>query len=169
MTAIVPQACKQKVEDKGSMPMLFHSAHLLKEEYLIYSLAFFLLVGLAAWLLSPVPALKAEVSVPVAIEHPIRWQRIWEDSRFLVGFLKKVLLIATEGLTKETCLAVYPRQVRTLGKSWGWLFIALYLKQCASCLMTASGGDKKAPDSCLYRSPSLGLAILGSSLHRIMI
>ena len=59
--------------------------------------------------------------------------------------------------------------VRTLGKSWGWLFIALYLKQCASCLMTASGGDKKAPDSCLYRSPSLGLAILGSSLHRIMI
>lgn len=123
--------------------MLFQSAHLLKEEYLIYSLAFFLLLGCfprcQLWKLRSLYRSLLRVS-------PIRWQRIWEDSRFLVGFLKKVLLIATDGLTKETCLAVYPIQVRTLGKRWGWLFLALYLKQCASCLMTAYGGDKKAPD-----------------------
>ena len=83
------------------MHMLLQSAHLLKEEYfylgtsLLLSLFTRLLITGRPCCLAAFPGasseMKAEVSLPVS---PIRWQRIGEDSRFLVGFLKKVLLIA---------------------------------------------------------------------------
>lgn len=50
------------------------------------------------------------------------------------GYLKKVLLIITDGLTKELCIGAYlfSRSVIRIGRKSGWLHCALYLKQCAS-------------------------------------
>lgn len=50
------------------------------------------------------------------------------------GYLKKVLLIITDGLTTELCIGAYlfSRSVIRIGQKSGWLHCALYLKQCAS-------------------------------------
>jgi len=50
------------------------------------------------------------------------------------GYLKKVLLIITDSLTKELCIGAYllSRSVIRIGRKSGWLHCALYLKQCAS-------------------------------------
>jgi len=71
---------------------------------------------------------------------PISWQRILEDPRLLLlvsTTLNKVILIITDGLTKELCIGAYlfAKQIYSLGKKSGWLFVALYLKQCSACLM----------------------------------
>lgn len=56
------------------------------------------------------------------------------------GYLKKVLLIITDGLTKELCFGAYlfSRSVIRIGRKSGWLHCALYLKQCASSLQNGS-------------------------------
>lgn len=56
------------------------------------------------------------------------------------GYLKKVLLIITDGLTKELCIGAYlfSRSVIRIGRKSGWLHCALYLKQCASSLQNGS-------------------------------
>lgn len=56
------------------------------------------------------------------------------------GYLKKVLLIITDGLTKELCIGAYlfSRSVIRIGRKSGWLHCALYLKQCASSLLNGS-------------------------------
>lgn len=78
---------------------------------------------------------------------PIRWQRVLEDSRLMRSLLNKVILIATDGLTKELCIGAYlfTRTVMRLGRKSGWLHLALYLKQCSSSLQTAYGGVKLPP------------------------
>jgi len=62
--------------------------------------------------------------------------------KVMCGFLNKVNLIITDGLTKEHCIGAYlfACAVRRLGKKSGWLFTALYWKQCASSLQKAYGG-----------------------------
>ena len=74
----------------------------------------------------------------------VRWQRVLEDSRVLRSFLSKVILILTDGLNKEMCIAAYlfAKQVIYLGRKSRYLYLhlALYLKQCTTCLMTAYGG-----------------------------
>lgn len=59
----------------------------------------------------------------------------------------KILLIIFDGLTKEDCIAMhlFVTDVFRLGKSSGWLFTSLYLKQCTSSLTTACGGEKALP------------------------
>lgn len=56
------------------------------------------------------------------------------------GYLKKVLLIITDSLTKELCIGAYllSRSVIRIGRKSGWLHCALYLKQCASSLQNGS-------------------------------
>lgn len=70
---------------------------------------------------------------------------MFEDLPVMMGFLKRILLIAADGLTKESCIALYlyAKSVRRLYKKSGPLFTALYLKQCASSLQMAYGGDKR--------------------------
>lgn len=45
------------------------------------------------------------------------------------GYLKKVLLIITDGLTTELCIGAYlfSRSVIRIGRKSGWLHCALYL------------------------------------------
>lgn len=64
------------------------------------------------------------------------------------GFLKKILLVVADGLTKESCIALYlyAKEVRRLYTKSGPLFTALYLKQCSSSLQMAYGGDKRPPE-----------------------
>lgn len=69
--------------------------------------------------------------------RPISWQKVLEDLRLLIGLFNKVKLIITDGLTKEFCIGSYlfAKQVAYLGRKSGWLFVALYLKQCSASLM----------------------------------
>jgi len=66
---------------------------------------------------------------------PIQWQRILEDSRLLRGYLNKVILLATDGLTKEMCIGAYlfSKQVIRLVRRSGFLFTALYLSVHVPC------------------------------------
>lgn len=65
-----------------------------------------------------------------------------------MGFLKRILLVAADSLTKESCIAVYlyAKAVKRLYRKSGGLFLALYLKQCASSLPIAYGGDRRPHD-----------------------
>lgn len=61
----------------------------------------------------------------------------------LVYIYKKIILIiATDGLTKELCIGAYlvAKQVIQLNRRSGPLFTALYLKQAATCLQQAYAG-----------------------------
>lgn len=57
---------------------------------------------------------------------PLRWQRVLEDSRIMRSYLNKVLLVITDGLTKELCIGAYlgklSKSVRSLAA-----FIVLYI------------------------------------------
>lgn len=103
----------------------------------------------------------------------VRWQRVLEDSRVLRSFLSKVILILTDGLNKEMCIAAYlfAKQVIYLGRKSGYLHLALYLKQCNTCLMTAYGGVNR-PKGSLSVPVSLtrsGYPRIIPSFHRKMI
>jgi len=78
---------------------------------------------------------------------PLRWQRVLSDSRVMRGLLNKVILIIHDGLTKEMCIGAYlfTQEVRRFSKKSGYPFVALYLKQCASSLQMAGGGDSFSP------------------------
>ena len=98
-------------------------------------------------------------------------QRIMEEYRVMRSYLNKVILIATDGLTKELCIGAYlfASTVVRLGRKSGWLHVALYFKQCASSLMTAYGGVKTPPQ--LLPVP-VSLTRSGypiPSFHRIMM
>lgn len=77
----------------------------------------------------------------------IRWQRVLEDSRIMISILQKILLMIQDKLNKETCIATYlfTKNVMKLARKSGFLFTALYLKQCGSCLQTAYGGVHTPP------------------------
>lgn len=89
--------------------------------------------------------------------RPLSWQRILEDSRLLMGLLLKIPLIVSDGLTKEVCLGLhyFAKQVVRLGRKSGWLFVSLYLKQCATCLMQYYASDSRRPPEPLSVSISL--------------
>lgn len=58
-----------------------------------------------------------------------------------------MILIATDGLNKELCIAAYLfyKEVIRIGRGSGWLHLALYLRQCSSSLMIAYGGGTHVP------------------------
>jgi len=62
----------------------------------------------------------------------------------IIKSLNKFILVITDGLAKEHCIAAYlfTKTVLRLVRKSGGLFVALYLKQCASSLQLAYGGDK---------------------------
>lgn len=87
--------------------------------------------------------------------------------------LKKVILVVSDGYTKELCIGahLFAKEVLRLVRKSGPLFTALYLKQCAVCLQQAYGGDPWQPT--LLPFP---VALAGSgypkiipSFHRKMI
>jgi hypothetical protein len=60
-----------------------------------------------------------------------------------MGFLKRILLVAADSLTKESCIAVYlyAKAVMRLYRKSGGLFLALYLKQALFRLPMEVIGD----------------------------
>lgn len=76
----------------------------------------------------------------------VRWQKVLEDFRLLVGLLTKVQLVIFDGLTKERCIALLAKEVYRLKRKSGILFTIFYLQQCSSSLFIAYGGVYKGPD-----------------------
>lgn len=71
-----------------------------------------------------------------------------------------------DGLTKEMCIASHliGKRIVMFGKRSGWLFVALYLKQCSTSLKVYRSSDKpKAPSSL-----SVPVSLTGSGLPRII-
>lgn len=79
---------------------------------------------------------------------PIKWQRVLENSQVMRSILHKMLLMVSDKLSKESCIATYlfSKEVLRLVRKSGLLFTALYLKQCAASLQTAYGGIKRPPE-----------------------
>ena len=78
----------------------------------------------------------------------VSWQRLLEESHTMKSFFNKVILIVTDGLRKEHCIAAHLvcQQVIRMYRRSGALHTALYLKQSASCLMRWYGeGGKVQP------------------------
>lgn len=72
-----------------------------------------------------------------------------------------------DGLTKEMCVASHlmGKQISFLGRKSGWLFVALYLKQCSVCLMSfRSVPLGQIPQSVM----SVPVSLTGSRLSRII-
>lgn len=64
------------------------------------------------------------------------------------SLFNKVILIGLDCLSKEFCIASYLliKQIWKWKQKSGWLFTALYLKQCAASLQKAYGGDTYVPE-----------------------
>lgn len=108
--------------------------------------------------------------VPVA-----SWRDLFEQVRKLKGLLLRVPLISSASLTREVGLAAvsFVRFVVRLRRRSGYLFTALYLKQCAVSLQRYYAGcyDPKASLSVpvsLTRSgiPTVIPAVLRAHLRR---
>ncbi|KAF1889387.1 hypothetical protein Lal_00024712 [Lupinus albus] len=71
----------------------------------------------------------------LARQAPAKAVHDWEDAKALL-------------LAYESCIAVYlyAKAVKRLYRKSGGLFLALYLKQCASSLQIAYGGDRRPHD-----------------------
>lgn len=99
----------------------------------------------------------------------VSWRRVLEDSRVIKSAFNKLILSLRDGLTKECCIAthLFWKTSWRLGKRSGWLFLALYLKQCRVILQRYVAGDKPptslAPAVSLTRS---GLPRIIPSFHR---
>lgn len=83
----------------------------------------------------------------------------------MVGLFTRVQLIIQDGLTKEVCIASHlmAKRIVALGRKSGYLFVALYLKQCSTTLMMWRGG--KGPVS---RDLSVPVSLTSSGLPRII-
>lgn len=57
--------------------------------------------------LSSLRALASPIFPSLLRISQVAWRRAVESSRLLRGYLKKVILVATDGLTKEACIAAY--------------------------------------------------------------
>ena len=77
----------------------------------------------------------------------IKWYKILEDVGSLKSTLFKVILVITDGLTKELCVGAHivAKQVVYLNRKSGPLFTALYLKQAAVCLKQAAYAGVPGP------------------------
>lgn len=80
--------------------------------------------------------------------RPIKWQRVLEDSQTMKSLLTKGLLLVSDKLSKENCIAIYlfSKSVLRLVRFSGLLGTALYLKQCSASLQTAYAGIKRSPE-----------------------
>lgn len=89
------------------------------------------------------------------------WQKTLESLRMINGIFSKIQLIILDGLTKEMCIASYlvSKQIIALGRKSGWLFVSLYLKQCATTLQSYRGSS--APVS---RDLSVPVRLTGSGI-----
>lgn len=58
---------------------------------------------------------------------PVKWQRVVEDPWMIKGILQKVLLIITDGLTKELCIGahLFTKQVIRLGRKDGYIVLCI--------------------------------------------
>lgn len=87
----------------------------------------------------------------------------------LKGLLLRVALVLAGSLTVEVGLSVahFVRQVIHLRKNSGWLFTALYLKQCAVSLQRYYGwsGEKKW---LINQSSSVSVSLTRSGIPRII-
>ena len=95
------------------------------------------------------------------------------DLIFRGQYIPKGALVIFDGLNKELCVGIHLVVIRIvhLGRKSGWLFCALYLKQAASSLMMAYGGDEFVhPDNAVpvYLARS-GYPRIIPSHHRRMI
>lgn len=88
---------------------------------------------------------------------------VLEHSRVMRG--KKIILIATDGLTKELCIRAYlfSKTKTIVRRKEGFLFTALYLKQCASSPQIAYGGVRP-----LLRDLSLPISLTRSGFPQII-
>lgn len=68
------------------------------------------------------------------------WRRTFEGPRTIVGMLNKATLVVLDGLSKDIAAFLLAKRVLRIRKRF--LFLALYLKQCASSLQKAYAGDK---------------------------
>ncbi|KAK7326271.1 hypothetical protein VNO80_33088 [Phaseolus coccineus] len=68
----------------------------------------------------------------------------WDRSPARGQYIPKGALVIFDGLNKELCVGIHLVVIRIvhLGRKSGWLFCAFYLKQAASSLMMAYGGDE---------------------------
>lgn len=84
------------------------------------------------------------------------WREILEDLRVLKSVLTRLILVLTDGLTKEWCIAVhlFIKQLSAMRRASGPLFTALYLKQCRVCLQRYIAKDVcgSFPDKVGYSS-----------------
>lgn len=83
------------------------------------------------------------------------------------SIFKNLILLMYDGLTKEMCVASHliGKQILQLGRKDGWLFVALYLKQCSVCLMSfRSVPLGQIPQSLM----SVPVSLTGSRLPRII-
>lgn len=101
------------------------------------------------------------------------WRRAFESPRWLKGLLIRVPLIISGHLSTESCIAAYlfAKEVVRIQRHSGYLFTALYLKQCAACLQQHYSGDvvdstQMSPYVSLTRS---GLPRIIPSFHRRLI
>ncbi|XP_075515538.1 uncharacterized protein LOC142550184 [Primulina tabacum] len=103
----------------------------------------------------------------------VAWQRVLEYSRLARSLLRKGILLVLDKVTKESCITLhlFLRSVYRLGRKSGWLYCALYLKQCMSSLKIAYGGkfDKNLPLSVAVSLTGKGYPrIIPSHVRRIM-
>ena len=99
----------------------------------------------------------------------LSWREALESLRVMKSRMNILILSLTDGLTKEWCIAthLFWKVCSRKGKRSGWLFLALYLKQCRVCLQRYCAGDS-VPDSL---SPAVSLTRCGlpriiPSFHR---
>ncbi|KAK7298452.1 hypothetical protein VNO77_46913 [Canavalia gladiata] len=97
----------------------------------------------------------------------------WDRSPARGQYIPKGALVIFDGLNKELCVGIHLVVIRIvhLGRKSGWLFCALYLKQAASSLMMAYGGDEFVhPDNAVPVSLTRsGYPRIIPSHHRRMI
>lgn len=75
----------------------------------------------------------------------VSWRRVFEHPRWLKGLRRRVPLIVSGRLSPEPCIAAFLFASKTvnMARKSGLLFVALYLKQCASSLRQYVGGVKQ--------------------------
>lgn len=88
-----------------------------------------------------------------------------ESLRILSGLIQKIQIILQDRVTKENSIAAYlvAKQIIRLGRKSGWLFVALYLKQCSATLMQFRGGNTPVD-----RNLSVPVSLTRSGIPRII-
>lgn len=101
----------------------------------------------------------------------IKWQQVLEDLNMLRAFFLKIVLSVYPGFSKELGIAMFllAKRIIRMRKKSGALFVCLYLKHAATCLMKYYGGDPVVTSSFFIRLTRTGLPCIIPSFHRKMI